>query len=84
MRMRGLNEAFDEIRRSDPGTALTKTALRRLVTTGQIPSVRVGVKYLVSVEAVERYLEYGTVAADAKTTPPPLGVIRRVDQGARL
>lgn len=83
MRLRGLNEAFEEIRRSDPGTALTKTALRRLVTTGQIPSVRVGVKYLVSVEAIERYMEGGSVAA-AGQTPPQIGVIRRVDQEVRL
>lgn len=84
MRMRGLNEAFEEIRRSDPGTALTKTALRRLVTTGQIPSVRVGVKYLVSVEAIERYMDGGSVAAAVGQTPPQIGVIRRVDQEVRL
>ena len=37
-------------------TALTKTALRRLVTTGKLPSVRIGQKYLVSLEALEDYL----------------------------
>ncbi len=84
MRMRSLNEAFEEIRRSDPGTALTKTALRRLVTTGQIPSVRVGVKYLVSVEAIERYMEGGSVVETAGQTPPQIGVIRRADQEVRL
>lgn len=84
MRMRSIEEAFAQIRCSDPGTALTKTALRRLVTTGQIPSVRIGAKYLVALEAVERYMEGGTVAADAEKAPPPLGVVRRVDQGVRL
>lgn len=49
---RTLNEAFSDIQRIDPGTAITKTALRRLVTTGQIPSVRIGTKYLVCLEDI--------------------------------
>ena len=55
MRMRGLDEGFKEIRANDPGTALTKSAFRRLVTTGRIPSVKIGTKYLVDLDVVERY-----------------------------
>ena len=53
MRMRTIDQAAAYIQQSDPETAITKTALRRLVTTGQLPSVRVGVKYLVSLEALD-------------------------------
>lgn len=55
MRMRGIEEGFREIREKDPNTALTKTALRRLVTTGQIPSVKIGTKYLFDLDAVDRF-----------------------------
>lgn len=56
MRMRTIDEGFAEIKAQDPCTCLTKTALRRLVKTGAIPSVKVGAKYLLDLGAVERYL----------------------------
>lgn len=56
MRMRTLTEAFEYIKANDPETAITKTGLRRLVTTGKLPSVRVGTKYLVSLENIEEHL----------------------------
>lgn len=56
MRMRTINDAFDYVKEIDPNTALTKTALRRLVITGAIPSTRIGQKYLISLENLEAYL----------------------------
>lgn len=56
MQMRTIDQIAQFIRDKDPETALTKTAIRRLVVTGAIPSVRVGQKYLVSLEAVDNYL----------------------------
>ena len=56
MRMRTVYQAAAWLREQDPETALTKTALRRLVVTGQLPSVRVGQKYLISLETLEDYL----------------------------
>jgi len=44
------------IKAQDPDTALTKTALRRFVVTGTIPSVKVGNKYLIALEDVEEFL----------------------------
>lgn len=64
MRMRTIDQAAAYIQQSDPETAITKTALRRLVTTGQLPSVRVGVKYLVSLEALDAYLSGAELVAD--------------------
>lgn len=55
-RMRTIKEAADYLKSIDSNTALTETALRRLVSTGQIPSVRIGIKYLVSLEVLESFL----------------------------
>lgn len=64
MKMRTIDQAAAYIQQSDPETAITKTALRRLVTTGQLPSVRVGVKYLVSLEALDAYLSGAELVTD--------------------
>lgn len=77
-RMRSIEEGYREIRESDPGTALTKTALRRLVTTGEIPSVRIGTKYLFDLDAVERYLRGELKIVQREPEPPPRSVIRRI------
>ena len=55
-RMRTLSEAAAWLRQQDPETAVTPTALRRLVVTGQIPSVRVGIKFLLNLDALEAFL----------------------------
>lgn len=78
MRMRTINEASAYLTELDPETALTKTALRRLVINGSIPSVRVGNKYLIALENLEAFL------CNEKTTSPgekitPLGVIRPIE-----
>lgn len=54
--MRTIDAAAAEIRAADPHTALTKTALRRLVVSGALPSVRVGTKYLLDLEILDNYL----------------------------
>lgn len=61
-RMRTIDQAAEWLRANDPDTAFTKTALRRLVTTGELPCVRVGQKYLVSLETLEDYLQGGCPA----------------------
>ncbi len=53
---RTIKEAATWFKAQDPDTALTETAIRRLVRTGEVPSVRVGRKYLVNLEALESYL----------------------------
>lgn len=60
-RMRTLDQAHAWLMERDPETALTKTALRRLVTTGQLPAVRVGGKYLVNLEVLESFLNGSNV-----------------------
>ena len=54
-RMRTIKEAYTELKTKDPKTALSEYALRRMIKTGQIPSVTVGNRYLVNMELVENY-----------------------------
>ena len=54
--MRTIDQVAEYVQRVDPETALTKTAIRRLITTGKLPSVRVGAKYLVCLEEFDAYL----------------------------
>ena len=74
-RMRTIEQASAHIREADPSTAITKTALRRLVISGELPCVRVGQKYLLDLDAVEAYMQTGTASAPVVT-----GNIRRIDE----
>lgn len=55
-KLRTIDNAIIELKRIDPDTALTGWALRQLVKEGKIPALMVGSKQLISVEAVERYV----------------------------
>lgn len=56
-KMRTIEQATAELKQADPRTAFTKTALRQLIIAGTLPSVRIGNKYLVCMEVLERYLQ---------------------------
>lgn len=56
-RMRTIEQAAAWLQEADPDTAITKTALRRLVTTGKLPSVQVGQKYLLNLDVLESFLQ---------------------------
>ncbi|MBP3659583.1 MAG: helix-turn-helix domain-containing protein [Oscillospiraceae bacterium] len=72
--MRTIDEAAAFLRQADPNTAVTKTALRRLVTSGQIPSVRVGAKYLVDLGVLDEFF-----AGGVRETVSQNGTIRRLE-----
>ena len=55
-RMRTLDKTIEYLHQADEGCELTKCALRRLVITGRVPSVKIGAKYLLNLDMVERYL----------------------------
>ena len=55
-RLRTIKETISELKVNDPGCQLTDWALRQLVKEGVIPSIKIGKKSLLSVEAVERYV----------------------------
>ena len=73
--MRTIDQVADWFRETDPDTALTKTALRRLVTTGQLPSVRIGQKYLLDLDTLTEYLKGSLPESEPE---PEFGKIRRV------
>ena len=68
VRARTIREAAVFFREKDPQTCLTETAIRTLLRTGAVPSVRVGKKYLVTVEALEAYLT-GKIEPSAQVVP---------------
>lgn len=62
-RMRTIDAGFDELKRQDPETAITRTGFRRMVVSGKIKSVKVGRKYLVDLDAVESYFKAAPTGA---------------------
>ena len=49
-RMRTIPKAYEEVKHSDPDTALTLRALRRMVNNGELPCVMVGTKRLIDLD----------------------------------
>ncbi len=64
--MRTIKDAAAHFKSVDPQTALTEYAIRTLLRTGKVPCVRMGKKYLVTIEALEAYLEGVAVPAPAR------------------
>lgn len=62
-KIRTLSEAYNFIKTSDPETAITQNALRRMVVSGQVPCVKVGKKYLIDVDVLLEFLK-GTKPED--------------------
>lgn len=60
-RLRTIPQAMNEIKSADPNTALTMRALRRMVNTGEIPTVAVNSKKLVNLDLLfDRFSCYNT------------------------
>jgi hypothetical protein len=59
VRIRTINSAVEEIRRSDPATAVTPYLVRRLVENGAVRSISDGAKKLVDYDSLLNYLEGG-------------------------
>ena len=49
-RMRTIPKAYEEIKKIDPNTDFTLRALRRMVNTGEIPTVQINSKKLVNLD----------------------------------
>ena len=76
MKVRTISGAVDFIKSRDPDTAITPTAIRRLVWSGTIPHVRAGNKYLITVQSIEDWVSGKGVSAKNNET---IGGIRRVE-----
>ena len=56
MKMRTLPETIKYLQQQDPDTAITLTALRRMVKQGKIPAFHAGNKALIDVDTLGEYL----------------------------
>lgn len=59
-RIRTIDTAYEEIRKNDPDTAISRNHIRQIVRDGTIPSIRTGNKYLVSMQVLEEYIKSQT------------------------
>ena len=59
-KMRTVDQTIVWLQQMDPDTALTKTALRRLIKTKQIHPVEVGSKYLIDLDELIAFLKRGS------------------------
>lgn len=75
-RMRTIDQAAAWMKENDPNTALTKTALRRLVVSGKLPSVMIGQKYLLNLDTLEAFLSGDII-------PLPVNGIRKLSPEVR-
>ena len=55
-KFRTINQAYVCIKALDADTAITLHALRQLVVSGQMPSMRVGKKYLIDLDVLSGFL----------------------------
>ena len=74
--MRTLKQAYEAIRATDPESALTMTALRRLAVSGILTTVKAGSKYLLNLDMLQEYLQ-NPERFDRRETKQK-GVIRRI------
>jgi hypothetical protein len=50
VRMRSIPKAYEEIKKIDPDTSFSMRALRRLVGSGEIPTVKISNKVLINLD----------------------------------
>lgn len=56
MTLRAPRKAAEYFRALDPDTGVTEAFIRKLIREGEIPTVKNGVKVLVSIESIEEYV----------------------------
>ncbi|MHB8963283.1 MAG: hypothetical protein ACYC5K_09050 [Saccharofermentanales bacterium] len=88
IKVRSLRETILYIRSFDADTSISENAIRMLVITGTIPSVKVGKKYLVNVDTVISFFDgklsgrYGKDSGNEECEDLDRG-IRAVTQGLK-
>lgn len=59
LRMRLIKDAFEQLKKEDPETDITIYALRTIVKSGVVPTVRLGRKLLINYDSLLDYLSVG-------------------------
>lgn len=78
IQIRTIKEAFAEIKSKDNNTSLTLSGFRKLVVSGEIPSIRRGNKWLVDMAVVESYFK-GEFNKPIENKSNAYGNIRRLE-----
>ena len=63
MRTRTIDSAFEELKKIDPNTAVSKHYIRQLIISNKIPYRTAGNKYLFDFDRLVEYLEGGNYLA---------------------
>ena len=58
-RMRLIKDAFEQLKKEDPETDITIYALRTIVKSGVVTTVRLGRKLLINYDSLLDYLSFG-------------------------
>ena len=66
---RTIQQAYECLKSQDADTAITYHALRKLVVSGQLPSMRVGKKYLIDMELLSDFLRMPVLLTHLDFTP---------------
>lgn len=77
-RMRTIDGCVQQLKAEDPETQITKHALRQLVISQKIKSVRVGVKYLIDYDALLAYLSDPPEIGEEKEEYQQYGKLRKI------
>lgn len=54
--LRTAKAAAEMLRERDPNTTMTEYAIRNLMSSGELPYIQVGHKKIISLEALEQYV----------------------------
>ena len=74
-RWRKIRDGYAEIKAAGPNTALSESAIRRMVQRGDIPSYRIGTHYLINLDDFD---ELCKPQSQDTETASGAGVIRRL------
>lgn len=75
-RMRTIKQAINELKTQDSETAFTESALRRAISSGDIPHLRAGNKILVNLDTIEKYLSGELIIPDKLPTEHKIRALR--------
>ena len=57
MEIRTIDKAYDELKKRDPETAISRYLVRQIVKQGKIPCIQAGNRKLIDVDVLADYVE---------------------------
>ena len=77
-KLRTINGAHAALKELDPSTAISASAIRRLVKSGQLPSIRSGNRVYINTDVLLDFLEHPERYPQPEQMPEPVQGIRPV------